>query len=92
MGLLWKANIEKMYEELGKKEVAFFSPEEESKFEKSFDELKLVERAARSRREFRRQLHGLSANPKHMFEGGTAPQASESDGGESRYDSLHSDN
>lgn len=89
MGLLWKAKIEKMYEELGKKEVAFFSPEEEAKFEKGFRELKLDERAAR--REFRRQLYGLSAKPKQMLQGETTPRSCESHGGESGYDSSHSD-
>ncbi|KAF2316677.1 hypothetical protein GH714_042018 [Hevea brasiliensis] len=41
MGLFWKAKIEKMYEELGKMEVAFFSPEDEAKFEQGFKDLKL---------------------------------------------------
>ena len=30
MGLYWKSRIEKMYEELGKREVVFFSPEDEA--------------------------------------------------------------
>ncbi|GAB4836486.1 hypothetical protein Ancab_001397 [Ancistrocladus abbreviatus] len=59
LGLLWKAKIEKLYEELGQMEVVFFSPEDEAKFEQGFRELKLAERAAR--REFRRQLYGGSA-------------------------------
>ncbi|XP_057957500.1 uncharacterized protein LOC131150662 [Malania oleifera] len=56
MGLFWKAKIEKMYEELGDMEVAFFSPEDEVKFEEEFKEMKLAQRAAR--REVRRQMYG----------------------------------
>lgn len=55
LGLFWKAKIEKMYEELGKMEVVFFSPEDEQKFEQGFKELKLSEREAR--REFRRKMY-----------------------------------
>ncbi|GMH16087.1 hypothetical protein Nepgr_017928 [Nepenthes gracilis] len=62
LGVLWKAKIEKMYEDLGQMEVVFFSPEDEAKFEQGFRELKLDERAAR--REFRRRLYGGSANQK----------------------------
>lgn len=82
LGLLWKAKIEKMYEELGKKEVAFFSPEDEAKFEQGFKDLKLDERAAR--REFRRRLYGLSANARLTTNG--APNGGESDGGASHSD------
>lgn len=90
MGLLWKAKMEKMYEELGRKEVAFFSPEDEAKFERGFKELKLDERAVR--REFRRQLNGFSAISKETLEGRTASRGTgESDGGESGYGSSHSD-
>ena len=56
MGLFWKAKIEKLYEELGKKEVAFFTPEDEARFEQGFKDLKLFEREAC--REFRRQMYG----------------------------------
>ena len=31
LGLLWKAKIEKMYQEIGQTEVFFFSPEEEAR-------------------------------------------------------------
>ncbi|XP_028761421.1 54S ribosomal protein L24, mitochondrial-like [Neltuma alba] len=55
LGLFWKAKIEKLYEELGKMEVVFFSPEDEQKFEQGFKELKLSEREAR--REFRRKMY-----------------------------------
>ncbi|KAJ6791159.1 putative 54S ribosomal protein L24, mitochondrial [Iris pallida] len=54
LGLAWKAKIEKMYAELGNMEVGFFSPEEEAKIEKGFEELKLVKKEAR--REARRAL------------------------------------
>lgn len=82
LGLLWKAKIEKMYEELGKKEVAFFSSEDEAKFEQGFKGLKLDERAAR--REFRRRLYDLLANAKLATDG--APNGGESDGGVSHSD------
>lgn len=54
MGILWKAKIEKLYEELGQKEVVFFSPEAEAKFEQDFKDLKLSEREAR--KEVRRNM------------------------------------
>lgn len=54
MGILWKAKIEKLYEELGNKEVVFFSPEDEAKFEQDFKDLKLSEREAR--KEVRRKM------------------------------------
>ncbi|XP_010931519.1 large ribosomal subunit protein bL28m [Elaeis guineensis] len=54
MGLVWKAKVEKMYEQLGNMEVGFFSPEEEAKIEKGFEELKIAKRDAR--REARRAL------------------------------------
>ncbi|KAK7404679.1 hypothetical protein VNO78_05635 [Psophocarpus tetragonolobus] len=55
MGILWKAKIEKLYEELGNKEVVFFSPENEAKFEQDFKDLKLSEREAR--KEVRRKMY-----------------------------------
>ncbi|KAJ4835884.1 hypothetical protein Tsubulata_030864 [Turnera subulata] len=67
MGLFWKAKIEKLYDELGKMEVAFFSPEDEAKFEEKFRDLKLAEREAR--RQFRRQMYGGSGKPKQTEEG-----------------------
>ncbi|RZR80410.1 hypothetical protein BHM03_00006441 [Ensete ventricosum] len=47
LGLAWKARIEKMYEELGKMEVGFFSPEEEAKIEKGFTEFEAAKKSAR---------------------------------------------
>ncbi|KAI9191911.1 hypothetical protein LWI28_015357 [Acer negundo] len=46
MGLSWKTKIEKLYAELGQMEVVFISPEDESKFEQGFKDLKLAERVA----------------------------------------------
>lgn len=59
LGIYWKSKIEKLYEELDKMEVVFFSPEDEAKLEQQFKEVKLEEREAR--REFRRKLYGWSA-------------------------------
>ncbi|XP_061355306.1 large ribosomal subunit protein bL28m [Gastrolobium bilobum] len=55
IGLFWKAKIEKLYEELGTKEVVFFSPEDEAKLEQGFKDLKLSEREAR--KEVRRKMY-----------------------------------
>lgn len=68
MGLFWKAKIEKLYEELGKTEVLFFSPEDEAKFAEEFEEMKLAERVARS--EARRQMYGLWYKQKQVEEEG----------------------
>lgn len=69
MGLFWKAKIEKLYEDLGKTEVLFFSPEDEAKFAEEFKELKLAERVARS--EVRRKMYGSSDKlQKKVEEGG----------------------
>lgn len=67
MGLFWKAKIEKMYEELGKMEVVFFSPEDEANFDQGFKDLKLAERE--SRRQFRRQMYGASSKEKQIEAG-----------------------
>ncbi|KAF3957884.1 hypothetical protein CMV_017146 [Castanea mollissima] len=56
MGLYWKSRIEKMYEELGKRQVVFFSPEDEARFEQRFKDLKVAKRTAR--RDARRQMPG----------------------------------
>ncbi|KAK6945529.1 Ribosomal protein L28/L24 [Dillenia turbinata] len=66
MGVYWKAKIEKMYEELGKMEVVFFSPEDEAKFEQGFKDLKLEERA--NRREARRRMYGSSGKQVQITE------------------------
>lgn len=67
MGLLWKAKIEKMYEELGEKEVVFFSPEDEAKFEEKFKELDTAKKT--HRRDARRQIYGWSGDSKQIEEG-----------------------
>ncbi|CAA6670313.1 unnamed protein product [Spirodela intermedia] len=64
MGLLWKAKIEKLYQELGQAEAFFFSPEEEARIEAGFEEYRaargLPRRAqakTRRRREELRDWH-----------------------------------
>ncbi|CAA7407374.1 unnamed protein product [Spirodela intermedia] len=47
MGLLWKAKIEKLYQELGQAEAFFFSPEEEARIEAGFEEYRAARRAAK---------------------------------------------
>ncbi|KAM7277278.1 hypothetical protein ACFE04_019144 [Oxalis oulophora] len=66
MGLFWKVKIEKLYQELGQMEVVFFSPEDETKFEQGFKDLKIAERDAR--RDARRRIYGWSG-PKLIEEG-----------------------
>lgn len=70
MGLLWKAKIEKLYEELGQMEVVFFTPEQEAKLEQEFKDLKLEQRAAR--REIRRQIYGGGSSKQMQIEEGNA--------------------
>ncbi|KAG0480258.1 hypothetical protein HPP92_011116 [Vanilla planifolia] len=65
LGILWKAKVEKMYEELGNMEVGFFSQEEEAKIAKGFEEYNNAKKEAR--REARRAL----AKQKVMEEGST---------------------
>lgn len=65
IGVLWKSKIEKLYEELGKKEVVFFSPEDEAKFEQGFKDLRLSEREAR--KEVRKIMHA-SMNKHKLIE------------------------
>lgn len=54
LGIMWKAKMEKMYEEFSNMEVGFFAPEEESKIAKGFEEYEVAKKAAR--RDFRRAL------------------------------------
>lgn len=54
LGVLWKAKVEKMYEEFSNMEVGFFSPEEEAKIGEGFEEYKRAKKDAR--RESRRAL------------------------------------
>lgn len=69
LGILWKAKVEKMYEEFSNMEVGFFSPEEESKIAKGFEEYKIAKKDAK--KEARRVL----ANQKQIEEGVTASDA-----------------
>ncbi|KAL1330995.1 hypothetical protein HN51_048254 [Arachis hypogaea] len=65
IGVFWKAKMEKLYEELGEKEVVFFAPEDEAKFEQGFKDLKLSEKEAR--KETRRKM--FSGISKHKLIG-----------------------
>lgn len=64
MGLVWKAKIEKLYEEVGQTGgFAFLQPKaEEAKVEQEFKELKLDER------EVKRQMYGWSKKLKQIEE------------------------
>ncbi|XP_065857670.1 large ribosomal subunit protein bL28m [Euphorbia lathyris] len=66
-GLFWKAKIEKLYEEIGKRDVVFFLAEDEAKLEEGFKDLKLSEREAR--KEFRKQLNADRTKQKQTEEG-----------------------
>jgi large subunit ribosomal protein L28 len=46
LGIIWKARLEKMYAQLGQMEVGLFSPEEESKIEKGFEEAESARKEA----------------------------------------------
>ncbi|KAG2691724.1 hypothetical protein I3843_08G021000 [Carya illinoinensis] len=89
IGLYWKAKIEKLYEELGKMEVVFFSPEDEEKFEQGFKDLKLSERAAR--REARRQMYGLSDKHREIEGGQVEGQLTDGDAARTGDRSSHHD-
>ncbi|WCJ33664.1 Ribosomal L28 family [Euphorbia peplus] len=65
-GLFWKAKIEKLYEDLGKRNVVFFLPEDEAKLEEGFKDLKLSEKEAR--KEFRKQLNADRSEQKQTEE------------------------
>ncbi|GLU20974.1 hypothetical protein SLE2022_371450 [Rubroshorea leprosula] len=78
MGLFWKTKIEKLYQELGKMEVVFFSPEDEAKFEQGFKDLKLAEREAR--RDARRKMYGWSGKLEQLEEGAANTQTVDYDG------------
>ncbi|CAN0877139.1 Cleavage stimulation factor subunit 77 [Linum grandiflorum] len=67
MGLFWKAKIEKSYEDLGKSDVVFFSPEDEEKIAEGFRDLKLSEREAR--KEFRRKMYSEFVKSKQAGQG-----------------------
>ncbi|KAE8665237.1 Pentatricopeptide (PPR) repeat-containing protein / CBS domain-containing protein [Hibiscus syriacus] len=90
MGLFWKNKIEKMYEELGQREVVFFSPEDEANFELGFKDLKLAERAAR--RDARRQMYGWSGKQEEIEDGRTSQESHDetaNDGDDNLDGNLH---
>lgn len=64
-----------MYEQLGKMEVGFFSPEEEAKIEKGFEEI------AAAKKEFQREARKAMAKQRQMegggAQGGQTPHAPE---------------
>ncbi|GKV16314.1 hypothetical protein SLEP1_g26972 [Rubroshorea leprosula] len=78
MGLFWKTKIEKLYQELGKMEVVFFSPEDEAKFEQGFKDLKLADREAC--RDARRKMNGWSGKLEQLEEGAANTQPVDDDG------------
>jgi len=67
MGLLWKAKIENMYQQLGNMEVLFFPQEEESKLADEFKEMRIEERVAR--RDARRKAYGWLPKLEQVEEG-----------------------
>lgn len=73
MGLLWKAKIEKLYEELGQAEVFFFSPEEEARIGAGFEEYRAAKRAARRSSARRPGAAGEAAPSQDPAAGGAAP-------------------
>ena len=66
MGILWKAKIEKLYEELGNMEVVFFTPEAEADLDQDFKDMRLEQREAR--KQLRRQIYGWSDKQKQIEE------------------------
>jgi large subunit ribosomal protein L28 len=66
MGILWKAKIEKLYEELGNMEVVFFTPEAEADLDQDFKDMRLEQREAR--KQLRRQIYGCSDKQKQIEE------------------------
>ncbi|KAL6875775.1 hypothetical protein ACP4OV_013288 [Aristida adscensionis] len=67
MGIVWKAKIEKMYSELAEMEVGFFPPEEETKIEQGFDQVRAAKREFRreARRDLAKQKQLEASNGNH---------------------------
>lgn len=80
MGLFWKTKVEQRYAELGQMEVAFFTPEDEAKFEQGFKDLKIAKKDAR--REGRRKMYGTKGGE----EKGEEEASLEGGGSESHQD------
>lgn len=85
MGLFWKTKVEQRYAELGQMEVAFFTPEDEAKFEQGFKDLNIAKKDARreARKEARRQMYGGGK------EKGEEEASLEAGGSESHKDDDH---
>lgn len=90
-GLFWKTKIEKMYQELGGKQVVFFAPEVESKIEEQFKELRLEKEAARE--DESRKSYGYAskedATNDEKKEGENASETSRDEEGSSHTDGFH---
>ncbi|KAH6783760.1 Ribosomal L28 family [Perilla frutescens var. hirtella] len=89
MGLFWKTKIEKMYQDLGGKEVVFFSPDDEANLGEQFNELRLEQKAAR--REARRRIYGSSSKQEPTKEETDAGEASEPAKSRNEDGSSHTD-
>ncbi|KAH6757616.1 hypothetical protein C2S51_038764 [Perilla frutescens var. frutescens] len=89
MGLFWKTKIEKMYQDLGGKEVVFFSPDDEANLGEQFNELRLEQKAAR--REARRRIYGSSSKQEPTKEETNAGEASEPAKSRNEDGSSHTD-
>ncbi|KAL0726563.1 hypothetical protein Bca4012_022656 [Brassica carinata] len=85
MGLFWKTKVEQRYAELGQMEVAFFTPEDEAKFEQGFKDLNIAKKEARreARKEARRKMYG---DNKGGEEKGEEAASVEAGGSESHQD------
>ncbi|KAH6760640.1 Ribosomal L28 family [Perilla frutescens var. frutescens] len=89
MGLFWKTKIEKMYQDLGGKEVVFFSPDDEANLGEQFNELRLEQKAAR--KEARRRIYGSSSKQEPTKEETDAGEASEPAKSRNEDGSSHTD-
>lgn len=89
MGLFWKVKIEKMYQDLGGKQVVFFAPEDEASFEEKINELRLEQKAGR--RDARRKMYGLSAKQEPTKDETDVGKASELTTSRNEDGSSHTD-
>ncbi|KAL1532477.1 54S ribosomal protein L24, mitochondrial-like [Salvia divinorum] len=89
MGLFWKVKIEKMYQDLGGKQVVFFAPEDEANFEEKFNELRLEQKAGR--RDARRKMYGSASKQEPTKDGTDVVEASEPATSRNEDGSSHTD-
>ncbi|XP_057799631.1 54S ribosomal protein L24, mitochondrial [Salvia miltiorrhiza] len=89
MGLFWKTKIEKMYQDLGGKQVVFFAPEDEANFEEKFNELRLEQKA--ERRDARRKIDGSASKQEATEDGTDGAEASEPATSRNEDGSSHTD-